>query len=361
MDSADSVYVITGATHGLGRGCAIELLQVRLGSVVLACRNRAAALKLADKISADYKINRSRIIVLEEPLDLSEEASVRRYASSLSSWLQSESKSITALVNNAGIGQVPFSTNSKGYDKILATNYIGHFLLTILLLPHIRDRVVFVSSGTHDPEVKTPFPDPSIGYPQTESDYIEQALYGRVPFPFGGLKAREMRYVRSKLYLHFFMYELARRLNGSYPLFVSDAVREAVRNLPYFNFCTLPSAKSISIVAMDPGLVMDTNVFTEIFGPVAAFIIWLLMPIFRMIPYLSDHMRTLKDATHHLTNSVILPQAKGTVAYYVDGVTVPSSKFSLSMEGLTKHAINLWNFTIGWVNLTDENLKAAGL
>ena len=37
MDNSDSVYVITGATHGLGRACAIELAQYSLGRIILAC------------------------------------------------------------------------------------------------------------------------------------------------------------------------------------------------------------------------------------------------------------------------------------------------------------------------------------
>lgn len=360
MDNSDSVYVITGATHGLGRACLIELVKVSLGYIVLACRNRQEAAKLASKVCGDFSVDRGRLIVLEESLDLSEEASVKRYASSLSRWLKSKSKSITTLINNAGLGQVPFSTNSKGYEMIFATNYLGHFLLTILLLPVIRDRVVFVSSGTHDPDVRTPLPDPSIGYPQTESEYVDQALYGRVPVA-GVMKAREMRYTRSKLFLMFFEYELARRLNGSYPQYVADDVKEAVGKLPDGSSCKLAKAKSISVVAMDPGLILETNANTHIFGPVIALILWLLIPLLRMIPYLRRHMRTLKESAHHLTNLAIFPQVGGTAGYFVDGIAVPSSKFSLSLEGLTKHATTLWDLSMKWSNMTDADLQSAGL
>ena len=72
MDIPEGVYVITGATHGLGRACAMELAQRSLGCVVLACRNRVLAVNLANTICEEFKVSRGRIIVLEETLDLRE-------------------------------------------------------------------------------------------------------------------------------------------------------------------------------------------------------------------------------------------------------------------------------------------------
>jgi len=360
MDASESVFVITGATHGLGRACAMELAQVSGGYVVLACRNLSDASKLANTIYKDFNVKKGRVIVLEEPLNLCEETSVRKYALLLSNWLKSNSKTIKTLINNAGLGQVPFSTNSRGYEMVFATNYLGHFMLTILLLPHIHGRIINVSSGTHDPDLESPLPDPGIAYPKTESEYVVQALYGQVPFA-EGMKAREMRYTRTKLFLVLFTYELARRVDGSYPLYISNDVKKAVRDLPYGDSCKLPDAKSLSAVAIDPGLLLETNMFSKIFGPIIAFILWLLIPLLRMIPYFRRWIRTMKESSHHLTKLAMFPDLGVTAGYFVDGKAVPSSEFSLSLDGLTKHAVMLWDLSIQWSMLTDKEIEAAGL
>jgi NAD(P)-dependent dehydrogenase (short-subunit alcohol dehydrogenase family) len=53
------------------------------------------------------------------------------------------------LVNNAGIMAVPRGTTVDGFERQLGTNHLGHFALTLRLLPAITDRVVTVSSGLH--------------------------------------------------------------------------------------------------------------------------------------------------------------------------------------------------------------------
>ena len=53
--------------------------------------------------------------------------------------------------------QVPRARTSDGFEVQIATNHLGPFTLTTLLMPHITDRVVIVSSEMHkrghiDPE-----------------------------------------------------------------------------------------------------------------------------------------------------------------------------------------------------------------
>ena len=225
---------------------------------------------------------------------------------------------------------------------------------------YIRGRVVNVSSVDHDLDKKMPSIYAKVGYPQTGSEYIDQALYGRVPLP-EGLKARILRLSRSKLYQILFTYELSRRINGSYPQYIPDSVKEVVTNLPRGNSCNLAEGKSISVIAMCPGVLPDSNAMSCMLGPTAGFIIWLLSRILRMIPYCRRLMRTLKESGHHLANLALYPRDGGTAGFFVDGVAVPSSKFTLSSDGLTKHAIMLWDLSVQWTNLTEDELKAAGL
>ena len=56
---------------------------------------------------------------------------------------------IDVLINNAGVMAVPESRTADGFEMQIGTNHLGHFALTNLLLPRIRDRVVVVASGAH--------------------------------------------------------------------------------------------------------------------------------------------------------------------------------------------------------------------
>jgi len=72
-------------------------------------------------------------------LDLADLASVRAFAAD---W----TGDLDILINNAGIMQVPHGVTKDGFELQMGTNHLGPFALTALLLPHIRQRVVTVSS-----------------------------------------------------------------------------------------------------------------------------------------------------------------------------------------------------------------------
>jgi len=75
-------------------------------------------------------------------LDLADLASVREFAAGWQGRLD-------LLINNAGVMNIPESSTKDGFETQFGTNHLGHFALTNLLLPHITDRVVTVSSGAH--------------------------------------------------------------------------------------------------------------------------------------------------------------------------------------------------------------------
>ncbi|EMP31262.1 Retinol dehydrogenase 13 [Chelonia mydas] len=76
-------------------------------------------------------------------------ASIRRFAEQI----RQEEKRLDILVNNAGASGLPFSITSEGLEKTFATNYLGPFLLTNLLLDTMKAsapaRIVNVSSFVH--------------------------------------------------------------------------------------------------------------------------------------------------------------------------------------------------------------------
>ena len=52
-------------------------------------------------------------------------------------------------MNNAGVMALPAQRTVDGFEVQFGTNHLGHFALTNLLLPHVTDRIVTVSSGAH--------------------------------------------------------------------------------------------------------------------------------------------------------------------------------------------------------------------
>ncbi len=74
--------------------------------------------------------------------DVSDMTSVRTFADSWSDRLD-------ILINNAGVMDIPSSRTADGLDVQTATNHTGPFFLTSLLLGHVTDRVVHVTSQLH--------------------------------------------------------------------------------------------------------------------------------------------------------------------------------------------------------------------
>jgi NAD(P)-dependent dehydrogenase (short-subunit alcohol dehydrogenase family) len=87
------------------------------------------------------------------------------------------------LINNAGIGSRDLVRDARGYESTFATNHLGHFQLTLGLLPALRAahgaRVVTVSSGGHrlsdirwdDPHFTTGY-DGTLAYAQAKTANI---------------------------------------------------------------------------------------------------------------------------------------------------------------------------------------------
>ncbi|TFB98998.1 SDR family NAD(P)-dependent oxidoreductase [Cryobacterium sp. HLT2-28] len=139
---AGKTFVITGANAGLGYFTAEQLADAG-AHVVLACRNpdraRAAAGAIRGRVPGAS--------VSTVPLDVADLASVRRAAEALL-----ELPSIDGLILNAGVVHPPRhrEVSVDGNELVLATNYLGHFALTALVLPALRrtpgSRVVSLGS-----------------------------------------------------------------------------------------------------------------------------------------------------------------------------------------------------------------------
>jgi NAD(P)-dependent dehydrogenase (short-subunit alcohol dehydrogenase family) len=142
VDMTGQVCLVTGATSGLGRATAEGL--ANLGATVhMPVRNEGRGRWVREDI-----VRRSgNENVHLEVADLSSLASVREFAARL---LDREDR-LDVLINNAGALLSERETSVDGYELSFATNVLGPFLLTSLLVPLLEDsapsRIINVSSG----------------------------------------------------------------------------------------------------------------------------------------------------------------------------------------------------------------------
>ncbi|KAH6774039.1 Rossmann-fold superfamily protein [Perilla frutescens var. frutescens] len=141
--------IITGATSGIGAETA-RVLAKRGARLVVPARSLKGAEEFKARILAEFPD--SEIIVMG--LDLSKLDSVRRFVADF----EALNLPLNLLINNAGKFSYDHGVSEDGIEMTFATNYLGHFLLTNLLLKKmietaktsgVQGRIVNVSSSIH--------------------------------------------------------------------------------------------------------------------------------------------------------------------------------------------------------------------
>ncbi|KAJ4978793.1 hypothetical protein NE237_009573 [Protea cynaroides] len=149
IDGTDLTAIVTGASSGLGAE-STRVLALRGVHVIMAVRNTATGNNIKGTILSDLPT--SKVDVME--LDLSSMASIRKFVSNFTSM----GLPLHILINNAGVMATPFMLSQDNIELQFATNHIGHFLLTNLLLEtmkstayesKIEGRIVNVTSNAH--------------------------------------------------------------------------------------------------------------------------------------------------------------------------------------------------------------------
>eukprot|EP00554_Chaetoceros_debilis_P011018 CAMPEP_0194108930 /NCGR_PEP_ID=MMETSP0150-20130528/8547_1 /TAXON_ID=122233 /ORGANISM="Chaetoceros debilis, Strain MM31A-1" /LENGTH=328 /DNA_ID=CAMNT_0038797757 /DNA_START=531 /DNA_END=1517 /DNA_ORIENTATION=- len=156
------VFICTGSNTGIGKETARQLLLAG-GTVVMACRSEIRAKSAIEDILFSLEINpgvdedaasnntagsspRKRLIFLE--CDVSDFDSVRQFVK----LFEDLNLPLHGLINNAGIMMGTRRENKDGLELTMCANHLGHFLLTNLLLPKLRQsngRVIVVTSSTY--------------------------------------------------------------------------------------------------------------------------------------------------------------------------------------------------------------------
>ncbi|MBB1009809.1 SDR family NAD(P)-dependent oxidoreductase, partial [Dietzia sp. SLG510A3-3B2-2] len=131
-DLTGKTIVVTGGTSGIGKEAARELAR-RGAHVVLPSITRAEGEAAAAEIGGSTEVHE---------LDLSDLHAVREFASSYTD-------PVDILLDNAGLMSKTRRETADGFELHLGVNVLEPFLLTELLLPRIRERVVITASMAH--------------------------------------------------------------------------------------------------------------------------------------------------------------------------------------------------------------------
>ncbi|CAN1135315.1 Short-chain dehydrogenase TIC 32 B, chloroplastic [Linum perenne] len=149
IDASNLTAIITGGASGIGLETA-RVLALHKAHVIIAARNITAANEARRLILKD--IENARVDVLL--LDLASLKSVAEFVDSF----KSLNLPLNILINNAGVMFCPYKTSEDGIELQFATNHLGHFLLTNLLLEKMKEtaratgvqgRIVNLSSIAH--------------------------------------------------------------------------------------------------------------------------------------------------------------------------------------------------------------------
>ena len=133
--------VITGANSGMGKASA-RMLAEKGYHVLMLVRSRERGREALEELEKDFPGSFHMILC-----DLSDGNSVRTAAEEISM----QYSSLDILLNNAGLITTKRELNEAGLEIQFAVNHVGHFILTLMLLPlmHEGARIIQVASGAH--------------------------------------------------------------------------------------------------------------------------------------------------------------------------------------------------------------------
>lgn len=180
--------LVTGGNIGIGLETARDMAR-RGARVLIACRDKTKGANAVKDIRTSTGNNDVHMYIM----DLASLESVRQCAKEV---LKEETR-LDILINNAGIMACAKQASKDGYELQFATNHLGHFLFTNLLLDLIKksapSRIVNVSSLAHKLSPAFDFDDINM-----DKNYGSWNAYGR-----------------SKVSNVLFTRELAKRLEGT--------------------------------------------------------------------------------------------------------------------------------------------------
>lgn len=186
-DMNGKVCIVTGSNSGIGKETALALAEMG-ATVVMAVRDAEKGENARNEILEQTGNTKTDLMIC----DLASLDSIRQFAKEFTQ----KYDRLDVLVNNAGCTIHKRQVTNDGFERTLAVNYLGPFLLTHELLPMLKSsapsRVINLTSGIHS-SARVDFDDL-----QNERKYRAMNAYGA-----------------AKLMVVMYTYELARRLEGT--------------------------------------------------------------------------------------------------------------------------------------------------
>jgi NAD(P)-dependent dehydrogenase (short-subunit alcohol dehydrogenase family) len=135
------IALVTGANSGMGKATIAALADKGI-HVVMACRSKERGLQAYKEITQN--VERDVALML---CDLGDMNSIRSFTDEF----KQRYTYLDILINNAGVISLDRRETKDGLEEQFGVNHIGHFLLTLRVLPLIRTggRIVVVTSGAH--------------------------------------------------------------------------------------------------------------------------------------------------------------------------------------------------------------------
>jgi len=189
------ICIVTGSNSGIGKETALALAKMG-ATAVMVVRSQERGEKAQKEIIRQTGNNSVDLMIC----DISSMDSIRRFAKEF----KNKYKRLDVLVNNAGAMFNKREVTPEGFERTLAVNYLGSFLLTHELLDLLKSsapsRVINVSSGLAK-NGRVDLDDLT-----SEKNYRGTKAYSQVRAPV---------YANTKLMVMLFTYELAGRLKGT--------------------------------------------------------------------------------------------------------------------------------------------------
>jgi len=295
--------IITGGNTGLGFKTAGHIATNESFHIILACRSLEKANEAAQTLTKGLH---KRIGAMQ--LDLGSLSSIRQFANEFKE--RKDLPPLGVILCNAGLQMVNDSLTEDGFETTFGVNHLGHFLLVNLLLELEPSRIIFVSSGTHDPAQKT-----SIEVPI----YKTAKLLAHPEAPTEAAFARGRRaYSTSKLCNILCTYELDRKLKQI--------------------------GKNITVNAFDPGLMIGTGLARD-------YPKWMNFAWNHILPLFSrfmSHARDINVSSAALAKLAIDTKFDGVTGQYFTGYDHIKSSVDSYDEDKAK---DLWDTSVELVKL----------
>jgi NAD(P)-dependent dehydrogenase (short-subunit alcohol dehydrogenase family) len=210
-DLTGKVALVTGGSEGIGYGCTHTLLSHNVSKLFILAKSDDIASDAINAIAKEMGQEKADRVVFI-PCDLSDWEQTGKIALDISE----KTDRLDILINNAGRGIMTYQLNKSGIDLHMATNHMGHVVLTSHLLPLIKStaekgnivRLVQFGSNLHE---KAPKETKFESVEELTTDYGAQPLYGRTK-------------LASILYAKY----LDRHLHSKYPNILSNAIHPGI-------------------------------------------------------------------------------------------------------------------------------------